>query len=44
VHVRVRAFLAGRVAKPGDDHLGKVAEDRDLPLRPVGCLLAFARG
>ena len=44
VHVRVRALLAGLVAETRNDDLREVAEDRDLPLGPVGGLLAFARG
>ena len=44
VHVWVRAFLAGLVAEPRDDDLREVAEDRDLPLGPIGGLLALARG
>jgi hypothetical protein len=41
VDVRVRAFLAGRIAEPRDDDLVEIGQDAEGLLRPVGDGLAF---
>src|SRR5947207_1003368 len=44
VDVRIRAFLAGLVAKPGHDQLLEFAEDPQRPLGAVGGRFALAWG